>query len=255
MFRKQIVFKIYIFLFCFIFTMLTHCNKNERAYNSSISDKNKIDNISLKKLNEQLIIQCDRGGISEVKELLQNGAEIKSVDSLGCNGLYYACNNYRDSSNLIALIISKGADVNLQCGSFNFSPLHLSVYFDAPKKVEILLKNGADQSLRDKLGRTPLALIAYAEPHTYPKHDNEIANLLIEYGANVNDTIGDGRTIIQYAYDEGEHNFIKTLIEFGADITEKGGRVESLYNILSKKKNISNWDLREEVNRIKKSLK
>ena len=87
--------------------------------------------------------------------LIENGANVNTIDKYGENLLFSARN-----SNILRLLIQRGLDINSR-DSRGRTPLHSSIGSvpDFPK-ILFLIENGADPSVKDSQGRTP---INYAE--------------------------------------------------------------------------------------------
>ena len=77
--------------------------------------------------------------------------------------------------------------------------------------ANFLLENGADINVRDKDGNTALMLAIRSE-------NTEIATFLIENGADVNEKTDSGDTVLMVAARNGNYEDAKFFIENGADI-------------------------------------
>jgi hypothetical protein len=65
----------------------------------------------------------------------------------------------RAREEVLAFLVSKGLDLNRIRPDFGVRPLHASVLVNEPDEVQMLLRNGADASLRDeRYNLTPLEL-------------------------------------------------------------------------------------------------
>jgi Ankyrin repeats (3 copies) len=73
--------------------------------------------------------------------------------------LYYAA-SYGLIGTVEALIAA-GADVNVRAGRYGGTALHAAYYRDHPEVVEVLLQAGADPTIRDLHGDTPLELVDF----------------------------------------------------------------------------------------------
>jgi len=60
-----------------------------------------------------------------------------------------------DHATLVALLLNRGADANLENGALR-TPLHLAAFNGSADAVPLLLKRGADPCARSLLGRTPV---------------------------------------------------------------------------------------------------
>ncbi len=88
--------------------------------------------------------------------------------------------------------------------------------------IELLLKNGADPNISDKISKnTVLHLILYE--HSIDKIDIDKVKLLLQYGALVESKNFMGYTPIHVATERGHIEMVKVLIQHGdADISAKG---------------------------------
>jgi len=110
-------------------------------------------------------------------------------------------------------------------GKYAQTELHKAVAANDVTKVKKILNKGVDIDVKDKLGRTPLH---YAAIKGYV----EVANLLLDNGANINATDRLQKwTPLFYAVFMEQPEMIKLLIERGADktIKDKDGRTAEEY--------------------------
>lgn len=129
--------------------------------------------------------------IKKAKELL---SKIKDFD-VKCNnrrGLGYELYNATKNGNInkVQDLINEGADVNyvFRPNEYGNTPLHIAAYFAEDEIIELLIKSGADVNSSAITGKTPLT---YAKERHNRKHT---IDLLIQYGAGdggivYNDTI------------------------------------------------------------------
>ena len=128
-------------------------------------------------LQNELAMAIDKGHSARARELLANGVDPKKMHD-PTSGLICAV-IYCDPATVQA-IISKGISVNGKIDS-GFTPLHYAIIHRRSDMVEVLLKNGADASIKKADGDTALA--AMAKPaHRFARHDNnqKIIHLLQE---------------------------------------------------------------------------
>jgi ankyrin repeat protein len=104
---------------------------------------------------------------SALVRLIEHGADVKARDTLfaksmiawACTGLavdygYSALNQYEDRTAIIEHLVKQGADVNARDNDGE-TALHGAAKYDA-RFVALLLRLGADPSIRDKSGRLPI---------------------------------------------------------------------------------------------------
>ena len=107
--------------------------------------------------------------------LLEHGADIDAVTNKGDTAIQYAANYFAaNHSEIVKLLISKGANVNIQ-NAYGATLLHSASRKGDSSLVKILLSNGAKPNIKDNDGKTPLD-IAIKEGHS------EIVIILKEHG-------------------------------------------------------------------------
>ncbi|MFQ5451138.1 MAG: ankyrin repeat domain-containing protein [Nitrospinaceae bacterium] len=112
-----------------------------------------------------------------VKLLVENGAEIDSIDSLGFTPLHRAAlAGYRD---IVEVLLANGAEVDAT-DIHGYTPLHLAVQGGFVEVASLLIAHGADVNARaaDDQGRdiTPLYLAIILD-------NSNLAGLLTSNGA------------------------------------------------------------------------
>jgi hypothetical protein len=108
----------------------------------------------------QLMRAAHEGNEPRVCELVAAGAPLDLVDSDGWSALYWA--SWHGRVRIVKLLLdgkyeSKGADINLQTNG-SWSPLIEASYNGNEVVVRLLLERGVDVTLRNKDGRTALAI-------------------------------------------------------------------------------------------------
>ena len=115
-------------------------------------------------------------------------------------------------------LINQGYDLNAPYNEYGWTPFTLAV----SKKFQVsfineLIKLGGNVNQPIKDGRTPLILSCLSRK--YPN----VLKLLIQYGADINAQDENGYTALMYILTlnkaSEKREFIKTLIEGGADLT------------------------------------
>lgn len=121
---------------------------------------------------------------------------------------------------ILRLLLENGADPNVPSGSFNFTPLHFSVYYnplwfeeDLLVELKLLLDSGANPDTLDERG---------CSSFHYAIMDRNITviKLLLKYGAAINGLSSEGLTPLDYAL---ERNYIE-LIDF---VRANGGKTSA----------------------------
>lgn len=105
-------------------------------------------------------------------------------------------------------LLKRGANVNSQDG-VGFSPLHLAAMNEERETVEILLKNGADVNSKNDDDETPLFLVA-------DKNNQNIIDLLCVAGADVTIKNKFGVTVLHKASEQFNVSILKLFFEKGA---------------------------------------
>ena len=112
-------------------------------------------------------------------------------------------------------LLKNGADPNDPeiKSKYRETLLHIAVKNDDPKSVNILLEYGARINETDNLGRTALDI---AVQH----NDLESVNILLQHGARINETDNLGRTALDIAVQHNDLESVNILLQHGARINE-----------------------------------
>src|SRR5262245_1137926 len=106
---------------------------------------------------EQLHFAAMDGDLEKCEELISKGYPIQAYDRIGHAPLHYAAKN--EHFELVALLIRHGANVNAICEPLiGKPPLAHAAQTCSLKMAEMLLKAGADPTLRIGLNRSALDL-------------------------------------------------------------------------------------------------
>ena len=118
------------------------------------------------------------------------------------------------SNNLEAaeLLLDNGANINVK-DKIGASPLHRAAQRGQVKLVKYLIDKGADIEAKNNSGSTPLNFAIDAGINT-----KEIMHLLIQNGAEVNSRDSNGNTQLYWAASYGYHKAVSVLLENGADV-------------------------------------
>ncbi len=136
------------------------------------------------------------GHLDAARVLLASGADPDIQTSQGRTALMLATS--RKHEDMLRLLISFGADLNLaQTAVFDRDTvLHIAAYEDNPNIVRVLLKAGADPTILNDSGETPLVTAIYQEKHNVieaflvpgpslaaigPRRSDNVLNMCIYY--------------------------------------------------------------------------
>ena len=90
------------------------------------------------------------GNIEAVKKHLAAGADVNAIDHEGNTPLHHAV--YNDQTEIIRLLIDKGAEVNGKRKAANHekgvAPLHTATWRSTIETIEFLIDNGADVNMK-----------------------------------------------------------------------------------------------------------
>jgi len=100
--------------------------------------------------NFAIAIRDKKGDV--VKKMLACGAKLDMKTTEGWYPLHTAA--YYGPADMIDLLVSKGADVNVRGDFDGWTPLHMAAQQDDPAVVKALLKDGADKTIKSASGKT-----------------------------------------------------------------------------------------------------
>ena len=160
-----------------------------------------------------LWIAAQNGELSDVRKLLKCGGvdvEVKS-GGMSSSSLHLAAKN----GHLMVLLhlIEHGADVSV-VDRDGWTPLHYACYENRKSVLLILLHHGADVNRADKSGVTPLMIAARNGFHT-------IAEILIHYNADVHAKNAKSENALHFAAARGHESLVQLLVEDGISVTCK----------------------------------
>jgi ankyrin repeat protein len=111
--------------------------------------------------------------------------------------------------------------VYVDADGLDYSLLHCAAVYDgAYDLIDYLLKLGANPSLSDGIGATPLGN-AIRSGHRYGVDTNRNIELLVAAGANLRLFDETGDAPLHAAISERRHNIVRLLLEAGADPFQK----------------------------------
>jgi len=153
-----------------------------------------------------------------VRNLVERNPElVNAQDAEGRTPLYLACMSKPWNSELIALLIEKGADVNAK-NKQGVGILLSTVWSRNKEAAQILLSKGADVNAEDRDGNTSLWWASNIRFYFYSK---DMLELLISNGARIPEDKETLRMMLHSAAFHGHKKFVELLIENGADVKSK----------------------------------
>ncbi len=152
----------------------------------------------------------DRGLTDMAALLLENGADPEYETFAGKAMITAISMEYFD---IVKLLLEKGYNVN-SLDKFGDAPLHGAVIKLDKKIIRLLLEWGADPNIRDaNKGWTPLILLA-DRSGPYRTLEIQVANILLEYGADLSLTIEEGRYAGNSALSMAEMQTYEDMAQF-----------------------------------------
>jgi ankyrin repeat protein len=155
----------------------------------------------------------EAGDIADVKSYLDKDPCLVSIGDIRYKGggltpvLHMAIDKSRPD--IVKLLLSRGADANVKNGSGELGPLHVAAKQGRSEIIPILIAFGADlDGKRGNFRFPPLSFAANAE----------VAETLINYGADVNLRNENGFTPLHLLAEQGYIEAAEVLLKHGADI-------------------------------------
>ncbi|KAL3459648.1 ankyrin repeat-containing domain protein [Aspergillus heterothallicus] len=144
-----------------------------------------------------------------VRMLLEHGADITSVNGKNESPLLYAARTA--FPHIVQLLIQSGADINATHPLSGDTPLDVCIYYRDSASAEILLHEGATVRARHDLVYNPFHAVISAD-------DQELAELLLAHGADIDTRNAFDETILMKAADYGSRHMVLLLLDKGANI-------------------------------------
>ena len=172
-------------------------------------------------LNKRLYDAVSGNRISEIEQLLKQGADVNAKDKNGWTPLHQAAN--KGFPEIVKLLIKNGADVNVK-DKDGWTPLHDALYWDLVGIAKLLIENGADVNAKDKRGETPI--------HKASKFKNiNVVEVLIENGVDPFIKNKDGETALDLCEDKAIREILeKYMNEYNQTIDETKNNEYSIFN-------------------------
>ena len=94
------------------------------------------------------------GDVEEVAAILKTRPDPDNRDSSGGTALHAAM--FQKNIKIVEMLIDYGLDVNAIGPKNGYTPLHDAVWGNNPAAAKLLLEKGADPTIKNKEGQTPL---------------------------------------------------------------------------------------------------
>lgn len=194
-----------------------------------------------------LALAAENGHAPIVERLLELGANPNVASSSGVTPLMRASRT--GSAAVVRALLSRKADVNAAERERQQTALMWAVSQRHPDVVKLLLDRGADVRARTAVRRLTVMLdqgpngVKTAKEHAHAvdfggstallfaasSGDAESARVLLEHGADVNDTAADGNSALVLAAFSGHGAVARLLVERGADPNAAGAGYAALH--------------------------
>ena len=156
-----------------------------------------------------LIIAASAGHCEVVAYLVERGANVQAVTANSQSALHFACG--KGHLEVVKLLVDNGCPLNTR-DRFGYTPFIRAVPANREAVVEYLLTSGKhriDLDGKDKLGNSALHIACEEE-------NLRMVQLLLEAGADVKATNGEGRTPLEGVTSQKLQRSLKDVfLEFG----------------------------------------
>ena len=150
--------------------------------------------------------------------LLELGGRVDIRDARKQTVLHKTIDRLNDEvTGAVQLLLKYGADVNAKRDDL-WTPLHLAFHVRKLKAARILLIHAADVNARTSDGQAPLHLLSKREPRQDEDEGSDVANQLLERGANVNEKDNYNATPLHLASYYRRLEIVRVLLDNGANI-------------------------------------
>lgn len=198
---------------------LTSNNRTTVGASTSIVTALVIAGADLRALDENGRTPLLRAVMNEMPDslislMLEFGASANAKDKQRSSALHYAAakvpSDEVGNAGIIRILLVRGADQSLK-NKRGRTPLHDAISSDMFDRARELLDYGADLEVADKNGRTPL--LAAVTQGSAP-----MTKLVCDRGATVDKKDRDGYTALHYAISQGCKEIVEILLDAGADV-------------------------------------
>ncbi len=161
--------------------------------------------------------------LDTARQLIANGFPVDARNHQGRTALHLAA--IHDREDFAKLLIEAGADIRkltprqaIEFRDWGSTPLILTARRGSTEVAQLLISAGADVNGRDAYAINSWSVLHYAVEYGQA----DVAKLLIENGARINDDSNDGGTPLFVAARQGNSEMVDLLIKHGADLGATG---------------------------------
>lgn len=187
-----------------------------------------------------LLLAAQKGSVAAAEVLLQHGAnpnarvEGYNPGHEGWTPLFFAID--RNQQKMVELLLKNKADPNLPCDlppwDSKCTPLTLAAQKGFSNITEALLAAGANPNLKSQNGKFPLIKAAEAATSADLTKGVQIANLLLDHGADVNEKDNANTTALLVAAFRRVEPVVVLLLKHGANVNERDVNGRSALHVL-----------------------
>ncbi len=159
------------------------------------------------------------------KYLVEQGADLNAGDQEGLRPIHYAA--FMGDPALMALVISKGADVDTANNVVGAAPIHIAARGGNAPMIKLLGSKGVNLEIKNKDGLSPLLM-------SVNSGNIETVRLLSDLGASPDNRNPEGNTPLLLAALNGAPEMVKLLLDKGADVDVKNQRGGTPYSVASR---------------------
>lgn len=158
-----------------------------------------------------LLEAIENSEINNVERALSAGANMNVKNERGTPALIVAITWSYGNTEIIKLLLERGADVNATEDSIGATALAFASSDGHIEITRLLLEKGSDINAKDINGYTPLIEAA-------ANNMIEVGRLLLEKGADINAKDLRGSTALMFASIEENVEIVRLLLQYGADM-------------------------------------